>query len=125
MKELPEELTPELLSLILSGSEIREIKVCAINEIVKDEILPNTTFLNFDFEDDEFIDEGSVNIDTLTRLMKECVWNNDYWQSVSTVKNIDGTWKAYGTSLNLHYAKTEFEAVLKATHWVAKEKGLL
>jgi len=77
--------------------------------------------------------DGSINIDTLTRLMKEfCIKHYDigievitnfvpetFWSITLGKQNKDKMVK------NINHQSTEFEAVLKATAWVTKEKGLL
>lgn len=117
MKELPKELTVELLSLVL-GEQI--IKVQNISH----------GCLNYTicFDDEQL--ELDKNIDTLTRLMKEWCSNKTGYYLYTVKTSYD--WWAYVTApdnvslrLTTVTADSEFEAVLKATHWVATEKGLL
>ena len=116
MKELSKELTPELLSLVLDR-EIDSVKIVELfpNQIVY-EVYEHATLLN---------------IDTLTRLMKEWCYESKY--SVMTYMNVNRTWSAnirnyiYCEDWNCveNDSNTEFEAVLKATAWTAKERGLV
>ncbi len=67
---------------------------------------------------------NELNLDTLGRLMKEWCSAQDYllW---SSVKNI-GVEKFHTFEKKVFQVeRTELEAIIKATEWVAREKGLL
>ncbi len=116
MNELPKELTPELLSLVLDE------KVVEVNLIQN-----NNLYFKHHIE----LNWSHQNLDTLTRLMKEWVLSKGY--GLEVIIDTDG-YMARVTMLgmvgngNIRTAfqrKSEFEAVLKDTEWVAKEEGLL
>ena len=114
MNELPKELTNELLSLVLGVHDVKEI-----------DKVPFTDELTY-VEDCE--DLRVINIDTLTRLMKEFCFSNKCL--IKSIKEINNEWKIElenTRELDYEYfrADSEFEAVLKATDWVIKEKGLI
>ena len=117
MNELPKELTPELLGLVLDDvlvGAITEMKPYAENDIVY------TTY------ELPTIKYKILNIDTLTRLIKEWCWKHKYYlESGSMEMGYCSVYEHIDTQRFLSKSKTEFEAVLKATHWVAKEKGLI
>lgn len=114
--ELPEELTVELLGLVLD----REVKESIGLDVFDNNILHY------------LIDDGYAYTtkDTLARWMKEWCRDSDYYL-LSYISQLGGVCEVL-TEFNekvfdtckLH-CKTEFEAVLKSTEWVAKEKGLL
>ena len=114
MKDLPKELTRGLLGLVLN--EELTNKICFFHE--------NEIQISFADRVDK------INLDTLTRLMKEWCWSSGN-EIMSGKINHSGTYLATVQDLNPLVPKrpfvntTEFEAVLKATEWVAKEKGLL
>ncbi len=69
-----------------------------------------------------------INLDTLGRLCKEWCWG-DCKEAINSMPTKDG-WFAtsttyYEMSLDGFEANTELEAIIKATDWVAKEKGLI
>ena len=121
MNELPKELTPELLGLVLGVHDVKEI-----------DKVPFTDELTY-AEDCE--DIRVINIDTLTRLMIEYITKQDYELDIATDRcnnhsieimeycmddNELGCFKCATNSDD-----TMFETVLKATDWVIREKGLL
>lgn len=114
MEKLPEELTPELLSLVLD----KEIFTCGL--WIDNQITYGTPMRTKDKLKDNFI-----NIDTLTRLMKEWCREQGCTVCKSCFNDEDGYDMEiyYGWEMCATVGKSEFEAVLKATHWVAKEKG--
>ena len=124
MRELPKELTAELLSLVFS----RETTNIEFYEENSAKVITYRAISYFDGFRQGFF----ISADSLTRQMKEwcgglgydvltCVLsNNKSWCQLVEMKT--DTFK--GISQYFH-SKTEFEAVLKATHWVAKTKGLI
>ena len=117
MNELPKELTPELLGLVLGEELLSSQNLSLLNN--------DLTYCTKD------MCINSINTDTLTRLMKEFCNENNYVIrtemhyknsiNVAVLKFYDtGVWvEPFNTMF-----QTEFEAVLKATDWVIKEKGL-
>jgi len=118
MTEIPKELTPQLLGLVF-GEEVYKIEedIHAYCEIAYQS--QNTLLPNYKYE----------NIDTLTRLMKEWCINNLEFPSIDIHYNqINITIFIRHHSEGLLFnatTDTEFEAVLKCTHYVMKEKGLI
>ena len=122
MNELPKELSPQLLGLVLE----QEVLTFSQGDvfIFKD--------LKYIIKDGSSIKPNYVNYDTLTRLMKE--WSNTRnpkgFQIYSGLQSTQ-----LGTALAEVYsggirklsfeATSEFEVVLKCTHYVMLEKGLL
>ena len=122
--ELPKELTVELLGLVLD-EEVKEIRW----------FKPNKNALQYDVEENQ--DYTELNIDTLTRLMKEWCFKQEL-ENINTniAKGVSSGRKMYHCKIvkfkgfvkildKSFEAKTEFEAVLKAFEWVAKEKNLI
>ena len=122
MKDLPKELTPELLGLVYDY------------KIVSMELMPkigHTQRLRFNYlDEDEQECEEALNIDTLTRLMMEFCYDNGVMLKISTsearmgivsIADPDGK----PNLKDIWLEETLFEAVLKALEWVAKKKGLL
>ncbi len=127
MTELPEELTPELLGLVLD----EEVQFGLLGGKIKN------NNLSLQLKDTKEVNVyKQLNIDTLTRLMKEwCLkeQNNCVASISSTLGILDSTAMcniysskyALGKETKAFYGDTEFEAVLKTTAWVAKEKKLI
>lgn len=124
MTKLPKELTPELIQLIMEFYS-------DVIEIGQDK---NSLDLHeLDRATGASTGGANINLDTLTRLMKEWICK-DFGDCIG---NIDSYTHMEGCLLKVELIydnnkeskmfklNTEFEAVLKATHWVAKEKGLL
>jgi len=114
MNDLPKELTPELLELI-TKDYVQTL------EIVDNEV---------HYSVHGVAGYKAINIDTLTRLMKEWCFDKGYsletrfnypLQQVSMTNN-GGLARYSSPAMSI---LTELEAVLKATHWLAKEKGLI
>lgn len=129
MKEISEELTPELLALVLDKNII-DIRIDCIPR--KDNCIEIETRRGW----------GSLNLDTLTREMKEwCLKQRDKedylyiaHQFASNIESCRGEIKYYWCVLLMNNTRispefkslnSEFEAVIKAAHYMAKEKGLL
>lgn len=129
--QIPKELTHELLSLVLDTKgylielievENNELKVCYCTNVFKE-----------DNEDKLQHFKENINLDTLTRLMKEWCFKQDVILNTSfnlMDENMcscsSNFYKIEGDLKNrLHWANTEFEAVLKATHWIMTEKGYI
>jgi len=71
---------------------------------------------------------AKINIDTLTRLMKEFCFSNDLMFDVRYHTNYNPrtiSIMTYGKDSRFFSSDTEFEAILKATDWVIREKGLI
>jgi len=106
----------ELLNLVLK-KEIIEIR----------HILDNTIHFKYMAEDKKKY-VGSENLDTLGRLCKEWCFKQDCLLLSSKYDIND--WVCYvdydcEDTNKAYRGKTELEAIIKATEWVAKEKGLL
>ena len=124
MEKLLEELTVELLGLVLS------IKVESVGNV-------HDNNLCFEIKQDDSYVPDSINLDTLARLMKEWASINGYDLLSGYCKKTNviycyvfaDTWEydalTHDCEIYTESNKTEFEAVLKATHWVAKEKSLI
>ena len=127
--ELPKELTVELLGLVY-GYKITNMDLKPkINDSQR---------LFFNYLDEDGIEcEEALNIDTLTRLMKEWCFKQEL-ENINTniAKGVSSGRKMYHCKIvkfkgfvkildKSFEAKTEFEAVLKAFEWVAKEKNLI
>jgi len=124
MTKLPKELTPELLELVLN-EEIYESIMLTNAWGATDNHL---TYWVARIEPNNLI-EHHINLDTLTRLMKEWMKNEEcmlsiyyHMDTVAITIHINGA-RVYSSNSITNY--TEFKAVLKATSWIAKEKGLL
>ena len=125
MKQLPKELTPELLGLVL-GEKVYYKDLA----MVKVHIGNNELFYS---KKDYKWTGHSINLDTLTRLCKEWCYNCKD-DSVSIVIYHDHLGK-YNAQVDFTIATelgeqwfsgdTELEAVIEATHWVDKKKGLI
>lgn len=129
MKTIPKELTPELLLLIFGGHSTMHL----FDKNRQLSIIGNILYIPKTYGSTEF------NIDTLTRLLKEWCFMQGYKVS-SYQEDMSENRIAYQVSLNYGYINesqlgsdfdtklfydTEFEAVLRATEWVVKEKGLI
>ncbi len=137
MNELPKELTPELLGLVLNsniliefGIEFKGGKTIGKLDYV---LFPSIYFWYNNGNGDRCLD---VTLDTLTRLMKEwcitkefiissCINGSDIFNEGIGFAQLQDFEYEYDCDYLQYKGQTEFEAVLKATHWVAKEKGLL
>lgn len=132
MIKLPEDLTPELLGLVLGKKIIvgeYEANTDMLGESFSTKFEALLTIIQHKvrytaYTDNVYREEG-VNIDTLTRLMKEWIFDQGYEYGTGKIEGgrywcvIDrGDWQYYEE-------ESEFEAVLKATHWVSKTKGLI
>lgn len=116
-------INKELLSLVL------EKDIC---EIVW--IKHNKNKLQYDVEED--IDYTKLNLDTLGRLCKEWCLKQE-WIISSNINGVDykgdGVGFAYLQDFEYKHdrdklrfkGETELEAIIKATEWVAREKGQL
>ena len=117
MNELPKELTSDLLGLVLDEKVIK----------IEPRKAHNNIYYTIEFDEDEL--DLDKSIDTLTRLMKEWCWEQDYW--LASGRDTETFWFAELENSEKdewcprRVEQSEFEAVLKATEWVAKEKGLL
>jgi len=124
MKELPKELTPELLGLVLGINDVNNI----YEDLAEEGEITYTQYAN--------ITRGrrttDLNLDTLTRLCKEWCHKKGYDLFSGREQGFDYylclIYNTYGSSWNdtikSEKADTELEAVIKATEWVAKEKGI-
>jgi hypothetical protein len=106
MKELPKELTTELMNLVIG----------------------ETTKGDFEISNNKLYSMGSYveNLDTLTRLMKEWCFNEGLmfdirWHTNRNPKRISAM--TYGKGSTFFTGNTEFETVLSMTSWLAKDKG--
>ncbi len=128
MKELPKELTSELLSLI-TGRTIKEFRL-DIDEDDFDSCI--IISCNQDLGEDCY----DINLDTLTRLMKEWCFSNGFSLYVKIRADIIDMYEkdhfyvvqiGIGSDRNATQFSglSELEAIAKATHYVAKQKGLL
>ena len=106
MNTLPKELTPELLGLV-TRDYVQTL------EIVNNEI---------HYSISSVMGYKAINIDTLTREMIEYI--GGYY-----IFNIFNSSSVMGYVVIIEdekfIANSIFEAVLKATHWVTKEKGAI
>lgn len=123
MTVLLKELTAELLKLVLNE------KVIHI-----DGIKENCLW----FYCDDEVNVNAMKIDTLTRLMKEWLTSQNIAYTSSCYLNaLIVSLRFYNNEFNcmskefsnmkgnVLTVSNEFEVILQATHWVAKEKGLL
>lgn len=122
--ESPKELTPTLLGLVF------DCKVTIIYDInTKTEYKIDNQYICFDAN----IGYKAINIDTLTRLMKEWCYKQGYKIGVTNHSVELYTFKEWKPFTSLKFRTTDdvnkdcdwFPMILKATNWVAKEKGLL
>ena len=122
MNELPKELTPELLELVYPDYRDR---LCEWMD-VEDNVL--STYYNCGSFNEQGRPTGlgmEINIDTLTRLMKEFILEHKQILGSYYSTSVRG-WCTWIDDLgNKGIAETEFKSVLKATSFVAKELGLL
>lgn len=120
MKTLPEELTPALLSLVLGYTVTRLDLLIVESAAIKrysDDIIYTIEY------DGGRMATARLNIDTLTRLMKVGCCKQTEMLNISYCRHFVSV--SFANS-NLSFTSgTEFEAIIKATHWVANEKGLL
>jgi len=113
-------ISKELLSLVL-GYEIADVK----------DVIDNTLYFNN-------VNHGDyINLDTLGRLCKEFIYlqplYDDKTYQVATLLRSDGMYRCVigsvlGRDLQNRTSfdgETELEAIIKATEWIAYEKGLL
>lgn len=110
--------TTELLSLVL------EYPVIEISDCVED------NELTYKLEEGiKYFQWQSINLDTLGRLHKEwCIKNNYILKSfISSEKGfcIIETLIGEDKIIDVKIEDTELEAIIKATKWIANEKGLL
>ena len=112
MAEIPEGLTPELLGFVLGLKDLE-------NSSLK--IVDNKLYI---FYDDKTSVE-SINIDTLTRLMKDKLRELGYVVSICHHLDTVAVRVSSGGKRGADYwspsmsVYTEFEAVLEAVSWVA------
>jgi len=117
MAKLPKELTPELLSLVLNN-EIRVFEH-------KDNNIEYIEGYEHGYLD---ADWQSINLDTLGRLCKKwCYEQGILLESGNTYCTIIDMSETSVMNLGdeRYVETTELEAIIKATVWVAKEKGLI
>lgn len=123
MKELPKELTPELLSDVLGN-------------YVKDSI--RFSWLDESYLDGEYLIFGKahgyesytqkkVNLDTLTRLCKEWCYKESKVWLMSYITALGANCRVFKSDLSnrtdeMFIGDTELEAVLKAVQWVRDNK---
>jgi len=119
MTKIPKELTPELLSLVLK-EEIAD-------RVITDNIQLCGDTMHYMIKDSYM---AQINIDTLTRLCKEWCLEQDgminvyYHQDTVAVSiSLDNGLTKYSSPSMTEYS--ELEAIIKATHWAATEKGLI
>lgn len=116
-------ISKELLSLVLD-----DINMSSNIEITVDKHRP---YVRYPFIMPKGIkvypETKALNLDTLTRLMIDFMFDNGHDSYCGKRHNMGAiehyciiNGKSEGT-----YGTSIFEAVTKATHWVAKEKGLL
>lgn len=133
MNKLPKELTPKLLGLVLNENMV----VTEIYQPQNIEVIAcRYTEIGYKYEKTNMFNSCSVNKDTLTRLMKEWIISDIHKEFLCSVE-LHQTAEDILISVTMFfdydkldnkkqfYAETEFEAVLKATEWIAKEKGLV
>ena len=121
MDNLPKELTPELLGLVSGDKE--SVKICR-------ELSINNNELHFTSLKVNGFYDLVINIDTLTRLMKEWCWKQDYRIEIHFGNDNDYEWFVFHQGRGEEqvtfmdnikdFTPTEFEAVLKATSWVQR-----
>ena len=121
MNELPKELSNELLGLVLDE------KYTPYNLMIEDNDLEYSVDVHSDSLG-EYKDK-SINLDTLTREMKEWCVKQDFYINSWIASGEDNCYAELEdggfTVWNEYQAPTELETVIQATHYVAKEKGLL
>lgn len=111
-------ITKELLSIVLDIpiGAITELKPYTENDIVY------TTYTL------PTIKYKILNLDTLGRLCKEWLYSKDIHFSYQTIQEREESPHNHFVELQKKYGFhgiTELEAIIKATEWVAREKGLL
>jgi hypothetical protein len=120
MNELPKELTPELLGLVLDDNSIENMEICeSSNELHYDTYKPTNDL-------DKRLNIGNIynkriNLDTLTRLCKEWCLVQDFVlvpRSRHKLKGYDcDIYTKDDHSIDGFESDTELEAVIKATEW--------
>lgn len=113
-------ISKELLGLVLDEGLI-------VQEVYQPQNIETIAFkyteLGFKYENTNMFNSCGINLDTLTRLCKEWLISKNY--TIALFSAISK--KQWLIAINEHqfFADTELEAVIKATEWVAKEKGLI
>lgn len=111
-----EMISKELLSLILDRKDIKE---------VDSEFIPFDNEIAVVMQDEEIL---HYNLDTLGRLCKEWCHKHGYYISSMITKGGKGFAESdifFCHQIDSFEEDIELEAIIKATKWVAKEKGLL
>jgi len=119
-------ITKELLSLV-ANEEVKEIQ----ERIYNNKLYYKTPCVGNKFDEKILY----ISLDTLGRRMKEWCRNRHYIVVSALIDNECGARAKIKYSFKgdafldveteYFYANTEAEAIIKATEWVAKEKGLL
>lgn len=128
MRELPEELTAELLSLVLNKKVVDFTNVQVISGVFCDYM---EIKIAAQIEPENILIEDCINIDTLTRLMKSFRYKNglvimEEWVTTTGNFDIEYTHENGDTTQFFNVTPEKyFECEVKSTHWVAKEKGLI
>ena len=116
-------ISKELLSLVLGREEL-------IPHEISDNLLWYETTV------DNVWENNYENLDTLGRLCKEWI-TKDHHKNFLCNLDIHSTFDTFLVSVTMNfdydvldnkkqfYGDSELEAIIKATEWVAKEKGLL
>lgn len=128
MTEIPKELTSELFSLIVGREVFMTVKNHASDvEDTKSYIDYNELY--YSIRSHKWTGH-SVNVDTLLAKMKALCIKKGYLPAVTVNDDLTIWMVLHNTHGNEAYSEDyiddiEFDAVLKATHWVATEKGKL
>ena len=107
-------ISKKLVTLVLGEDDYRISKMDKERDI---NISGNTVYIPTTYGSSE------INLDTFARLCKEWCLEQDE-ELMSGMRF--GSWTCIdGNDMNTETSDTEVEAIIKATEWVAKEKGLI
>lgn len=133
MKKLPKELIPELLSLVLDEEVILILGKEKHYVYSGEDLLCKIKVLTYGIcvANECGYTKYAIPLDTLGREMKEWCWDNGYSIMVDMISRTDFSisMENLKTGDNCYnkdtYNCTELEAIIRATHWVAKKIGAI
>jgi len=103
----------KLLSLVMGDDVVK----------IESDVIRNGLVVHFELAKEH------LNLDTLGRLCKEWCWKN-YFITIRSGIAENGGWSNLANDNSVSFVSmdiplTEFEAIIKATEWVANKKGLM